>query len=138
MVIRFFDESIFDGRNSSRRKSWGHRVSPALITSSCNARRYGICMRFSASIFRGRRTSLGVKWGVTNQKNTNKRRNSKKNLGVTIGVFKAISSPRGQYALLVDHGRVQSGRSSELPNRVNYKQRKKNYRQKEKILCQNI
>jgi len=68
MVIRFFDESIFDGRNSSRRKSWGHRVSPALITSPCNARRYGICMHFSASIFRGRRTPLGVKWGVTNQK----------------------------------------------------------------------
>ena len=33
---------------------------------------------------------------------------------------------------MMDHGRDHSGPSSELPNRVNYKQKKKNYRQKEK------
>ena len=66
------------------------------------------------------------------KRNTNKRRISEKNLGVTVGVLKAISSPRGKFALLVDRGRGHSGPSSELPNRVNYKQKKKNYRQKEK------
>ena len=53
-------------------------------------------------------------------------------LGVTVGVFKAFSSTRGKFGLFVDHGWGHSDQSSELSNLIYYKQKKKDYKQRER------
>ena len=55
---RFFESKI------KQEKELGSQSVPALVTSSCNARRYGICGQFKIDIFRGQKKDLGVNVGV--------------------------------------------------------------------------